>query len=35
MQKMTPVETVPGMGSRGIKESHGRGEFNNDIFGTL
>jgi hypothetical protein len=30
--KMRPVETIPGMGGRGIKENDGGGEFNYDIF---
>jgi hypothetical protein len=29
--KMRPIETIPGMGERGIKENDGGGEFNNDI----
>jgi hypothetical protein len=29
---MRPVETIPGMGGGGIKETDGRGEFNYDIF---
>jgi hypothetical protein len=29
--KMSPVETVPGMGERRIKEKEGGGEFNYDI----
>jgi hypothetical protein len=28
--KMIPVETIPGMGERRIKESCGRGEFKYD-----
>jgi hypothetical protein len=28
---LRPVETVPGMGRRGIKENDGGGEFNYDI----
>jgi hypothetical protein len=32
--KMTPVETIPGMGQR-IKENDGGGKFNYDIFGIL
>jgi hypothetical protein len=31
MEKLRPVETVPGMGGRGIKENDGGGEFNYDI----
>jgi hypothetical protein len=26
--KMTPVETIPGMGGRAIKENNGGGKFN-------
>jgi hypothetical protein len=33
-EKMTPVETIPGM-KEGIKENSGGGEFNYDIFGIL
>jgi hypothetical protein len=33
--KMIPVETIPGMGEEGIKESDGGSEFKYDIFGTL
>jgi hypothetical protein len=33
--KMIPVETIPGMGGRRIKENGGEGEFNYDIFDTL
>jgi hypothetical protein len=29
--KKRPVETLPGMGGRGIKENDGGGEFNYDI----
>jgi hypothetical protein len=29
--KMKSVETIPGMGGRGIKENDGGGEFNYDI----
>jgi hypothetical protein len=29
--KMRPVDTIPGMGERGIKENDGGGEFNHDI----
>jgi hypothetical protein len=29
--KMRPVETIPGMGGRRIKENDGGGEFNYDI----
>jgi hypothetical protein len=32
--KMTPVETIPRVGGRGIKESSGRGKFNY-VFETL
>jgi hypothetical protein len=35
MKKMIPVETIPGMGGRGIKENKVRGEFKYDIFDTL
>jgi hypothetical protein len=28
---MRPVETIPGMGGRGIKENDGGGKFNCDI----
>jgi hypothetical protein len=27
---MRPVETIPGMGKRGLKENDGGSEFNND-----
>jgi hypothetical protein len=30
-EKMTAVETLPGMEREGIKENDGRGEFNYDI----
>jgi hypothetical protein len=30
--EMIPVETIPGMGGRGIKENGGRGEFKYDTF---
>jgi hypothetical protein len=30
-RKMRPVETIPGMGRRGIRENNGRAEFNYDI----
>jgi hypothetical protein len=30
--KITPVETVPGMGEEEIKENGGGGEFKYDIF---
>jgi hypothetical protein len=30
--KMRPVETIPGMGGGGMKESSGGGEFKYDIF---
>jgi hypothetical protein len=33
--KMIPVETVPGIGEKGMKESTGRGEFKYDMFDTL
>jgi hypothetical protein len=33
--KMRPVETVPGMGEGGIKQSSGGGEFKYQIFDTL
>jgi hypothetical protein len=33
--KMIPLETIPGMGRRGIKERGGRGEFKYDIFDIL
>jgi hypothetical protein len=33
--KMIPIETVPGIGGGGTKESSGRGEFKCDIFDTL
>jgi hypothetical protein len=29
--KMRPVETIPGMGGRRIKENGGGGKFNHDI----
>jgi hypothetical protein len=29
--KMTPVETIPGIGRGRIKENDGRGEFNDGI----
>jgi hypothetical protein len=32
---MRPVETIPGMGERRIKENGGRGEFNCDILQEL
>jgi hypothetical protein len=32
--KMTPVETIPGIGGGGIKETGGGGEFKYDIFDT-
>jgi hypothetical protein len=32
---MIPVETVPGIQERGMKESSGEGEFKYDIFDTL
>jgi hypothetical protein len=31
MEKMRPVETIPGVGGVRIKENDGVGEFNNDI----
>jgi hypothetical protein len=33
--KMRPVETIPGMQERGIKENGGGGKFNYDIFDLL
>jgi hypothetical protein len=33
--KMIPVETVPGIGGEGLKESSGGGEFKYDIFDIL
>jgi hypothetical protein len=30
--KMKPVETIPGIGGKGVKENDGRGKFNYDIF---
>jgi hypothetical protein len=33
--KMMPVETVPGIGAGGMKESSRGGEFMYDIFNTL
>jgi hypothetical protein len=30
--KLIPVETVPEIGERGMKESSGRGEFKYDMF---
>jgi hypothetical protein len=32
---MRPVETILGMGERGIKENDGGGKFKNDIFDIL
>jgi hypothetical protein len=32
MEKMRPVETIPGMGKEKMKKSGGGGEFNYDIF---
>jgi hypothetical protein len=29
--KVRPVETIPGMGKRGMKDNDGGGEFNYDI----
>jgi hypothetical protein len=34
-EKMRPVETIPGMGGRWIKENDGRSEFNYDILEEL
>jgi hypothetical protein len=31
MKKMQPVETIPGMGEKGIKENDGGGELKYDI----
>jgi hypothetical protein len=33
--KNVSIETIPGMGERGIKENDGGGEFNSDIFDIL
>jgi hypothetical protein len=33
--KMITVETIPGMGKWGVKESGGKGEFKYDIFDAL
>jgi hypothetical protein len=33
--KMRPVETILGMGERGIKENDGEGRFKHDIFNIL
>jgi hypothetical protein len=33
--KIIPVETVPGIGGEGMKESRGGGEFKYDTFDTL
>jgi hypothetical protein len=33
--KMRPVETIPGMGERRIKENDGWGEFKHDILDIL
>jgi hypothetical protein len=33
--KVIPVETIPGMGERRIKENGGGGEFKYDIFDML
>jgi hypothetical protein len=33
--KMIPVETLPGMGKREIKENGGGGELKHDIFNIL
>jgi hypothetical protein len=35
MQKMIPVENVPGIGGEGTNESFGGSEFKYDIFDTL
>jgi hypothetical protein len=35
MEKMIPVETVPGIDRAGIKESGGGGDFKYDIFDIL
>jgi hypothetical protein len=35
MEKMRPVETIPGRGRGGIKENGARCEFNYDILDTL
>jgi hypothetical protein len=32
--KMIPVETIPGIGGEGKKESNGKGKFKYDIFDT-
>jgi hypothetical protein len=34
-ENMIPVETVPGIRGRTIKEIHGTCEFNYDVFSTL
>jgi hypothetical protein len=34
-RKMRPVETIPGMGEGGIKETGRRSRFKYDIFDTL
>jgi hypothetical protein len=33
--KMTPIQTIPGMGKGGIKKNLEGGEFKYDIFNTL
>jgi hypothetical protein len=30
-RKMSPVETIPGVGGEGIKENNGQDEFNSDV----
>jgi hypothetical protein len=35
MQKMIPVDTVPGISGGRMKESSGGGEFKYDVFDTL
>jgi hypothetical protein len=35
MEKMISVETIPGMGEKGMKENGGGGEFKYDIFDIL
>jgi hypothetical protein len=34
-EKMIPVETIQGMGDRGIQENGGEGEFKYDMFDIL
>jgi hypothetical protein len=34
-EKMKPVETIPGMGEKGIKKNGREGEFKYDVFDTL